>query len=430
MKKSTFFKSTLILIVGGFITKLLGMIIRIITSRYLGSEGMGIYSLLLPTFSLLVALSSLGFPMAISKLVAEDKYNNKNILFSIVPISLFINLSIIIIMFFVSKFISINLLHDERTYYGLICTSFVLPFIGISSILRGYFFGKERMFPHVLSNVLEDVIRLIVLVIFIPYFLDKGLEYAVAFVIISNIASEIISIITFLLFLSKHINIKKSDIIPSKKSIKNVFNISLPNTGSRIIGNIGYFFEPVIFSSIMFKLGYSSEFIVNEYGIFTGFVLPLLLLPSFFTTAISQALIPVISKCYSKCDYKEARRKLKQAIMFSLLIGIPCAFIFELFPGFILKFLYNTSDGILYTRILAPILLIQYVQSLFSCTLNAIGKSKSALLSTILGVFVKNISLIIFTFLFNVWGLVISLTLNIIIVTLHQYNNVKMYLKK
>ena len=404
------------------------MIIRIVTSRYLGSEGIGIYSLLMPTFSLLIALSSLGLPMAISKLVAEDKYNNKNILFSVIPISLFINLSIIFILFFIGSFISSNLLHDIRTYYGLICTGFVLPFIGISSILRGYFFGKERMFPHVLSNVLEDIIRLVVLVKFLPYFLDKGIEYAVGFVIVSNIFSELASIVTFLIFLPKNVKLKKNDIIPNKKNIKNVFSISLPTTGSRIIGNIGYFFEPIILSSILFKLGFSSSFITKEYGIIEGFVLPLLLLPSFFTMAISQALVPVISKSYSHGNVKETKRKLKQAIAFSLMIGIPCTIIFELFPEFILKFLYNTKDGILYIRILAPILLLQYIQAPLSSALNAMGKARSSLYSTLIGTFGKTISLIIFTMLFNIWGLIISNIVSIVIVTFYQYKQVKKHI--
>ena len=85
MKKSKFVKSTIILIIGGFLTKLLGMIIKIITTRFLGTEGIGIYMLLMPTFSLFIAISQLGFPVAISKLVAEETKNNKNLVFSIIP---------------------------------------------------------------------------------------------------------------------------------------------------------------------------------------------------------------------------------------------------------------------------------------------------------------------------------------------------------
>ena len=39
IKNNKFIKSTIILIIGGIITKLLGMIIKIITTRIIGTEG-------------------------------------------------------------------------------------------------------------------------------------------------------------------------------------------------------------------------------------------------------------------------------------------------------------------------------------------------------------------------------------------------------
>ena len=87
MKKSSFLKATIILMFGGFITKLLGMVIRIITSRYLKVTGIGLYSLLMPTFSLFIALASFGFPVAISKLVAENKLPTHKLIASILPLS-------------------------------------------------------------------------------------------------------------------------------------------------------------------------------------------------------------------------------------------------------------------------------------------------------------------------------------------------------
>ena len=92
MKKEKFIKSTIILIIGGFLTKILGMIIKIIMTRIVGIEGTGLYMLIFPTFALFMTISQLGFPVAISKLVSEDKHNNKNIVFSIIPFSLILNI--------------------------------------------------------------------------------------------------------------------------------------------------------------------------------------------------------------------------------------------------------------------------------------------------------------------------------------------------
>lgn len=426
MIQSKFIKSTIILIIGGFLTKILGMIIKIVMTRLMGTEAIGVYMLLMPTFTLLIALAQLGFPVAISKLVAEDKKDNKNLVFSIIPFSLIINLIIIILLLFFSSFISNNLLHENRTTLGIICIGFVLPFISISSILRGYFFGKERMIPHVVSNISEDIIRLIILIIGIPIFIVKGIEFAIAFIVISNIISEITSILVLFLYLPKNFKLNKKDFVPKKRNIIDVLNISIPTTGSRLIGSIGYFFEPIIVTFVLLKIGYTNNFIITEYGILNGYVMPLLLLPSFFTMAISQALIPVISKSYSSKHYEYAKLKIKQALFFSLLIGIPVTIFFMVAPSIPLNFLYNTTEGINYIKVMAPICLFHYIQAPLTSSLQAMGKAKEAMNGTLQGMIFRTIILFIGCSLkIGMWGLVMATATNIIYVTLHQAKKIK-----
>lgn len=424
--KNKFIKSTLILLIGGLITKILGMIIKIIMTRILGTEGIGTYMLIMPTFSLLIAFAQLGFPVAISKLVAEETKNNKNLVFSTIPISLVLNLIIIFILIFSSNFISNDLLHESNTKFGLMCIGFVLPFISISSILRGYFFGKQKMFPHVISNIIEDFVRLIIIFIGVPIFLLKGLDYAIAFIILSNIVSEFTSILVLFFFLPKNFKIEKKDIMPNKKNLVDVFSISIPTTISRLIGNIGYFFEPIIITNILLYLNYSSSFITREYGIINGYVFPMLLLPSFFTMAISQALIPVISKSYVLKDMSSVKRKIKQAIYFSLLVGIPVTIVLFIYPDVFLKLIYNTNEGINYVKILAPVFLLQYIQSPLSASLQAMGKAKISMYGTFIGILIKTSTLALFTsFRIGMWGLVISTIFGIIFVTCYDLWNIK-----
>lgn len=424
MKKSNFVKSTIILIIGGFFTKILGMIIKVVLTRKIGTTGIGIYMMIMPTYTLLISLAQLGFPVAISKLVAEDKYNNKKLVLGLIPISLFINIVIIILLFIFSGFISINLLHEERTYLGLISIGFVLPFVSISSILRGYMFGKERMLPHIISNIIEDFIRLLLIIFVTPLILPKGIEYTVSFIILIAILSELSTIIIFMFCLPKNIHVREFK--PDKKSVKNVLSISLPTTGSRIIGSIGYFFEPIILSFVLINTGYSNDFIINEYGVLNGYVMPLLLLPSFFTMAISQALIPIISKSFSNKNYKYTKNKIKQAIFFSLLVGIPATIIFFFFPNIPLNLLYNTDLGIDYIRFLAPICLLHYIQAPIVSSLQAMGKAKIAMKGTLYGMIIRTITLFTFSYLkIGIWGLIIAIGSNMIFVTLYQIKQVK-----
>ena len=429
--KNKFVMSTFILIIGGFFTKIISMFIRIVMTRLLGTYGIGIYMLVSPTFMLLISLASLGLPVAISKLVAEDSRNNKNLVFLCFPITLFINVLIMIFLFCFSGFISNNLLHEPRIKLGITCIGFVLPFISISSVLRGYFFGRQRMIPHVVSNVCEDLVRLVVIVIGVPIFLRKGISYAVAFIVLSNIVSELCSIFVLFFFLPRNFKIKRSDLVIDKQNIRDVLGISLPTTGSRLIGNIGYFFEPIIMTFFLIKSGYSSDFIVTEYGVINGYVMPLVLLPSFFTLAISQAIIPVISYNYSHGKYDFTKLKIRQGIFFSLLIGIPCTLLFLFIPDIPLRFIYNTDLGIPYIRVMSIVCLLHYIQSPISSSLQAMGKARDSMMGTLFGVFIRCLTLIIGCCLhIGMWGLIIATSVNIIFVTFYDYSKVKMYLKR
>lgn len=427
--KNKFIKSTLILIIGGFFTKLLGLIIKIVLTRTIGTEGIGLYSMIMPTFTLLNSIAQLGLPTALNVLIASKKFNTKNLIFTSILISLTIDFIIFIILFLFGNYFSINILNEERLYFGLRAISFVLPFITISNCLRSYFFAKERMWPHVITNVIEDIIKLIIIIIGIPLFISKGFEYVVAFIILSNILCELSSIIIFI-FLIPNFKCEKNELKLKKENIKSLLRIALPTTGSRLIGSIGYFFEPIIITYVLLKIGYSNNFIVNEYGIINGYVMQLVLLPSFFTGAISQALIPIVSKNYANKNYEAIKRKIKQAIFFSLLIGIPATIIFEFFPDTLLKLLFNTNKGIKYIKVIAPICILHYIQAPISSSLQAMNKAKLSMKATFIGMILRTSSLFIFChFKIGLWALIIATSINIVFVTLFNLYNIKKILK-
>lgn len=426
-KTNIFIKSTLILILGGAVTKILGMVIKIFTTRIVGTEGIGIYMMIMPTFNLFITLSQLGFPIAISKLVSEDKRNNRKIIFSTVIFSLIFNTILIFIVFLLAPMFSNVLLKNTNTYLPIICIGFTLPFIGISSITRGYFFGKQKMMPHVISNVFEQIVRLIIIIVITPKLLVYGTNVAVAGLVIYNVVSELLSIIILYFFLPKNFKIKKEEIKPDKNLLKDVMSISIPTTSSRLIGSIGYFFEPIILTQTLMYVGYTNNFITNEYGIVSGYVMQMLLMPSFFTMAISQALIPVISKAYANNKIDYIKTKVKQASLISFGIGFIVTTIIFIFPEFFLKFFYNTIRGANYIRVLAPFFLIFYLEGPLTSSLQAMNKAKDAFKVTFKGIIYKSIILYICClFKIGMYPLIIANIFNIIYVT---YNQFKIYKK-
>ena len=395
----------------------------------MGTEGLGLYMMVLPTFSLFIGLGQFGLPTALSKLIAEKKKNNIRLFFSILPISIIINIILIITILLIAPVLSKNLLHDPRCYLPILAIAVVIPFTSLSSICRSYFFGKERMTPHVISNLVEDIVRLSLMIIGIPFFLPKGLEYAVCFIILSNTISEFASIVILLIFLPKKVQIKKSDLIPKKDYMKESLSIGIPNTTGRLIGSIGYFLEPILLTTTLLAIGYSNKYITTEYGILSGYAMPLLLLPSFFTMAISQALLPVVSREYARGNYDSVKRKIKQAIYYSLLIGIPVTIFFIFLPEIPLQLIYHTTEGTNYIRFLAPICLFQYIQSPLSSSLDAMGKSKDGMTATLLGQIVRLTFLVLLSLLkIGLWGLIIAISLNVLVVTFYSIKKVRYHL--
>ena len=336
--KNKFIKSTLILLIGGIITKLLSFIIRIYFTRNIGS-GIEIYSLIMPTYSLLITITQLGFPLAISSIIAKGEKTGKNIASSIIPISIILNIFLILIVVLSASFLSNNLLHNKEAYYPLLACSLVLPFISIASIIRGYFFGKQQMMPHTISNIIEQLFKLFIVIIVLPKLIKHGIIFAVTGYILISIISETISIIVFLLYLPKGFTIKKEDLKPDIGTIKDVLKIGIPSVSSRIIGNIGYFFEPIILTNLLLLNGFSNEYIISNYAIYNAYVIGLLVVPTYLLGAVSTALLPELSKNIN--NIKKVKRIFYKVLTFSLIFGIGANIFLFFFSDEILSIVFN-----------------------------------------------------------------------------------------
>lgn len=424
--KNKFISSTLILVLGGFVTKILGFVIKIVYTRIILEEGVSLYSIIMPTYSLLITIATLAMPLAISKLVAEGKKRSIKILCSSIFIMIIVNVVLVLTMTFSSKFIAISLLKNNKAYLLLLACTFTLPFISVSSVIKGYFFGKQNMVPYAISNSLEQVVRLLLICFFLPKFVAKSILHGVIALILLNIISEISSILVFCFFMPKKILLSKQDIHPDIDTIKEILSVSLPTVSSRFIGNIGFFFEPILLTNILLSIGYSSEFILLEYGYYNAYSIGLLSLPSFFVGAVSNALIPEISKFYMQKNMLMVKRRFRQALWFSFMLGLGFTLFIFFFRDQLLWTLYRTTSGSDYIKVLAPFFVLFYLETPMISTLQALGLAKYTMKITFCGVILKNAVLAIFSFChIGIYGLILSEIINIFFVVLANYKQIK-----
>ena len=417
--KNKFLRATFILMLGGLITKLLGFGIRIIYTRMVGSDAINLYSLVMPTYSLLLTIATLSLPVVISKLISEQKAKSIKILSSATAITLILNLLVIIIIYFTKDFIAKTLLNDERCSVLLMSMALTFPFVSLSSILKGYFYGKQKMVPHTISNIIEQIVRLFLIFLIIPRLVGIGIVYSVMGLILISIASELSSILTFLFFLPKKFKITKQDLKPDMKTTKEILSISIPTVSGRLIGNIGFFFEPILLTNILLFAGYSMDFILNEYGAYNAYTISLLAMPSFFISAISSSLLPEISKFYYHRNMNMVKKRLKQAVILSFIVGSIFSGFIYLFREPLLQTLYNTTKGAEYIEILAPFFVLFYLEGPLQSVLQAIGKAKTTMFITLAAVITKLVSMSLLSLChIGMYSLVIAEIIDIFIIVI------------
>lgn len=196
---SKFLKGTMILLIAGFITRVLGFINRIVIARFIGDDGVGLYMMVYPTMILVVTITQLGLPVAISKNVAEaEAAGNLRKVKSILIVSLSTTLGLTVIftpaLFLLAPYLSQTLFTDERTLLPLLAITPIIPIIAVSSVLRGYFQGRQNMKPAAISQVIEQIVRIALIATLTKAFLPLGVEYAAAGAMLASVLGELASL--------------------------------------------------------------------------------------------------------------------------------------------------------------------------------------------------------------------------------------------
>ncbi|WP_299087607.1 stage V sporulation protein B [uncultured Metabacillus sp.] len=436
MSKQTFLRGTLILILAGFITRVLGFINRIVVARFIGEEGVGLYMMAVPTLVLVITITQLGLPVAISKLVAEaeaqgDQKRIKKIL--VVSLAITGTLSILFTpaMVFLAPFLAEELLTDDRTKWPLFAIAPVVPIVAISSVIRGYFQGKQNMRPAAASQVLEQVVRISLVALFTSAFLPYGIEYAAAGAMISAVIGELVSLIYLaaMFKVKKKMKIRRNffkSVQNGKETFQQLMGIALPTTGSRLIGNVSWFFEPIVVANSLAIAGVATVVATKQYGGLTGYALPLLTLPSFITYSLSTSLVPAISEAMAQNKPKLVEHRLQQAIRLSIVSGGLASVVLYVFAEPLMVVMYGNSRSAIFVQVMAPFFIFQYFQGPLQAVLQALDLAKAAMINSLIGAAIKTalIFLLATRPSLGIMGVALAIVIGMVLVTLLHFATV------
>lgn len=426
---SKFLKGTFILLIAGLITRVLGFVYRIVLARSIGEEGVGLYMMAYPTFILVVTITQLGLPVAISKNIAEaearkDYGEIKKIL--VVSLAITIGLSIIITpaLLLLAPLLSTTLFTDPRTYYPLMAIAPALPIIAISSVLRGYFQGRQNMRPSAISQILEQFVRITIIATATKTFMPYGVEYAAAAAMGASVLGELLSLLYLLTMfkLKKRFKLRKNFfqfVHKGKRTFKELMEIAIPTMGSRMIGSIAWFFEPIVVAHSLALAGVIAVNATKQYGALTGYAMPLLMLPSFVTFSLATSLVPAISEANSQNNFKLIEYRLQQALRFVFLTGGLAVIVLYVLADPLMQLMYGSTKGAYFIRLMAPFFLFFYYQGPLQAVLQALNLARAAMINSLIGAVVKTavIFLLASQPAFGITGAALGIIVGFVLVT-------------
>lgn len=433
---SKFLKGTFILLIAGLVTRVLGFINRIVIARSIGEEGVGLYMMAFPTFILVVTLTQLGLPVAISKNVAEAEAKGnfaeiKKIL--VVSLATTISLSLIFTpaLILLAPILSKTLFTDPRTFYPLIAIAPVVPVIAISSVLRGYFQGRQNMRPSAISQILEQFVRITLIAVMTKAFLPYGIEYAAAAAMVSSVIGELVSLIYLMTAfkLKKRFRLRKNFfqfVHSGKQTFKELMDIALPTMGSRMIGSVAWFFEPIVVVHSLALAGVITVEATKQYGALTGFAMPLLMLPSFITFSLATSLVPAISEANTQNNKKLIEYRLQQALRFAFLSGGLAVVVLYVLANPLMELMYGSAKGSYFIRLMAPFFLFYYYQGPLQAVLQALNLARAAMINSLIGAIVKTavIFLLASQASFGINGVALGIIVGFVLVTVLHFATV------
>lgn len=414
-KKEGFMQGVLTIMFSQILIKLLGLIYTLyLTNRQgYGDTGNGISAGAYQIYALLLTISSIGLPSAISKLVSErtaiGDHKGAHRIFKI-AFATFALVGLIgsLLLFFGAHIIANNWLLIPESEMTLVALSPAIFFVTVASVMRGYFNGRQKLSIGAKSQTLEQVFKTlltIIIVEIVAILSNVSTEWMAAG---ANLATTTATFLGFS-YLFLYYRTERKDIA---SEIKNTVNYKYESVG-KVIKKILFVSIPITLTAIMSSINKNVDSFtvvrnlknflpedqaISLYGILGGKVDTLTTLPLAINVAFATALVPAISAAKARKDNKAIAEKTSFSLLVSMLIGLPCTVGLVVFAQPILNLLYpNASSGAVILQITSLATIFIILDQTINGTLQGYGKLMIPTVSMGIGVIVKfilNVTLI------------------------------------
>ncbi len=394
MRKS-FLSSAIILIIAGFIARLLGFVYRIYLSNLIGAEGMGLYQLVVPVYTAVILTLEAGISISVSRLIAEQQARRNSINANRITVCAFFMvaaaglLASVLILFNVNTLGSV-LLGDERTRLSLLIMVPCIPLVASAAALKGYFYGIQNVMPTAISQVAEQMVKIGFVMLLTSKLTMNGVAFSCAIATLSSALGEIANMLILAAVYAYKIKIKRTTIkytarMRKRTILTELVKQSVPISANRLVVSALAAAEYAMIPAMLSSGGMEYKSSMELFGRLSGMALPLIMFPSLVTNSLATTLVPAISEGMSLNNYKAVNNKISKSIQITFILGMIFTALFFSYPDELGSLIYRHERIGDLLKLLSFTCVFIYLQQTLMGVLNGLGKQGLLLRNTVIG---------------------------------------------
>lgn len=435
-------KSKLFLINGAILTstsllmKFAALIFNIYISNQIGSEAVGVFSLVMAVYLFFITVATSGLNIAVTVIVSEKFALNKNqqaikAIRTCIFFSLLLGIAAGGLILLFSDFITSKCLHNMVSSRPLFYIAIGLPFIAMSSCISSYFATIRKAYKNAISQVFEFTIKMFATIILLKINISNGVEAICISLILADVISEICSFTLIFILYIIDIKLKKLEDIRLFGQRINILKIAFPVAVTSYIRSGLSTLKQLIIPTQLEKSGISCSRALSQYGMINGMVLPVITFPTVFTDSYSMLLIPEFSTYLAQKNYKAinyiANKIFKITCAFTMCI---CS-IFFIFSNDLGLAIYNNIEIGYYFKIFTPFIFFMYMDHIIDCILKGLNKQFGVMCCNILDLSITTCFIYFLLPVLGIKGYVLSiffsevLNFSISLFQLFKYSGIK-----
>ncbi len=380
MKKARkFLLNTIILTGTSMLLRTVGVSFTIYISNKVGSEGVGVYQLLISVYSFAVTMATAGIGLTSTRMVADQLVRGspagaRSAVRKCFAFSLLCSLAASALLFFGADAITAAWFHGKVSSLPLEVLSVSLPFMAVAAVLSGYFTAVRRVVKSASAQILEQFVHIGVAVALLTWVAPAGIEPACLSLVVGGALSEICSCLyLFILYRLDQRRLRTGG-QPATATMRRILSIALPVGLSSLVRSGINTFKQVMVPIRLEKHGVSCDLALSQYGVIRGMVMPVLQFPSALLASFSSLLIPEITENDIQgrgghINYMVGRI-FKTTLLFSVCVGgILFTYADELSYA-----IYQDAQVARFLRLLAPIVIIMYLDDIVDAILKGLDQ--------------------------------------------------------